>query len=280
MKKIKLRVPAKLNLTLDILGNSGGYHNIKSLVCSIDIFDTITLKRRTDWDINLINKGIDPECSIVDNNAYKTAKLFSDTFITEGVDMIIEKNIPVGAGLGGSSADIAGVLNGMKALFEVDKSIEPLADNLGSDCKYMLNGGWAIISGRGEKIDFKKVDKTLYFVILLGDESVSTKACYRKFDSLKKNFKPCTERVYKALVENETEKFLTAKNDLLFSAISLMDGIDFNLKALKKAGAPLSIMTGSGSAVVGVFLDQKQRDKVFNILKPLYQDKILSAKSL
>ena len=281
MKKIKIKVPAKINLTLDVLGVEKGYHNLKSLVASIDIYDYVTIKRRTDWDITLQNKGIDVGCATIDNNAYKAAKLFSDTFITEGVDIIIEKNIPVGAGLGGSSADVAGVLNGMKTLFAPDKDVKTLANALGSDSVYMLDGGWAIMSGRGDKLDFKKVDKTLYLVILLADKGVSSTACYKKFDSLKKMSKPCTEKTYKAFVENEFEKFYaSAKNDLYPASKHFVEQLDFNEKALKKAGAPLVVMTGSGSAMLGVFTDKKQRDKVYKTLKPLYKEEILIAQTL
>lgn len=281
MKKIKVKVPAKINLTLDILGAEKGYHNLKSLVASINIYDTITIKRRTDWDVTLVNKGIDPNCDKLSNNAYKAAKLFSDTFITEGVDIVIQKNIPVGAGLGGSSADVAGVLNGMKAMFAPDKDVVGLANTLGSDCAYMLNGGWAIMSGKGDKVDFKKVDKTLYLIIILARNGVSSGACYKKFDSLKKISKPCTDKTYKAFMENEFEKFCScAKNDLYAPAKYFVEELDFNEKALKKAGAPLVVMTGSGSAMLGVFIDKKQRDKVYKTLKPIYKQEILKAQTL
>ena len=127
MRKVKVKVPAKVNLTLDVLGLDGGYHSLKSFVASVNVFDTITVKARRDGKITLENRGVDVGCDITDNNAYKGAKSFIDTFGTCGVDIVIDKKIPVGGGLGGSSADIAGVLNALNRLFETDMNMEELA---------------------------------------------------------------------------------------------------------------------------------------------------------
>ena len=281
MKKVQVKIPAKINLTLDVIDKKKGYHEIKSLVAPIDIYDEITIKRRTDWDITLVDKGIKVDCEPCDNNAFKAAKLFSDTFITEGVDIQVNKNIPIGAGLGGSSADIAGVLTAMKKLFEVDKDVKPLADELGSDSGYMLTSGWAIISGKGEKVEYKKVDKKLYLILITEQKQVLAKDSYKKFDALKKSPKPCTEKTYKALMESDVQKFnSSAKNDLYEASKVLVPQIEFNVNVLKKAGAPLAIMTGSGSTVVGVFTDKKERDAVYKKLALLYGEQILLAQTL
>lgn len=281
MKKVKIKIPAKINLTLDVAEVKEGFHEIKSLVCSIDIFDEITIKRRKDWDVNLKMRGIDAMCSVQQNNAYRAGKLFSDHFITEGVDITINKKIPVGAGLGGSSADVAGVLNGMKELFKVEEELDELANKLGSDCAYMLKGGWAVISGKGEKVKYNKLDKKLYLIIITEEQGVSSKEAYEKFDALKKKPKPCTDKVFKHLAENEFEKaFALAKNDLYPASLTFVQQMDFNVKALKKVGANLALMTGSGSSVVGVFLSEADRDKAYKTLKALFKGQILKANTL
>ena len=281
MKKAVVKIPAKVNLTLDVIEKKRSYHEIKSLVTPINLYDTVIIKRRTDWDITLQNKGIHPGCDKIDNNAYKAAKLFSDTYITEGVDIIVDKNIPVGAGLGGSSADIAGALKAMSELFNPQADIKTLADKLGSDAGYMCQGGWAIISGKGEKVDVKAIDKKLYFILITEKEQIKAGDSYKKFDSLKKNIKPCTEKVYKALIENQTDKFFaSAKNDLYLASKELLPVIEFNIEVLKKAGAPLAIMTGSGSTVMGVFTDKKERDKSYKKIKNLYGEQIILAESI
>ena len=121
MKNIVINAPAKVNFTLDVLGVEENYHKIKTLVSTIDLYDKITIKKRKDSRIKLVMKGIKVDCEITENNAYKAAKAFIEKYKTLGVDIIVNKKIPVGAGLGGSSADIAGVLNAMEGLYQTGK---------------------------------------------------------------------------------------------------------------------------------------------------------------
>ncbi len=282
MKKIKLKTPAKINLTLDVLGtNEQGYHDLCSLVTSIDVYDYITILKRKDYNIRLKCKGIDPECSLVDNNAYKSAERFNKAFNTSGVNVTIDKRIPVGAGLGGSSADIAGVLNGMKMLYGIKESVAPIANILGSDSAYMLKGGWGVLKGRGDKQEFLELDKTLYLVILLEEKSASSKQVYREYDKREKTYLPCTDTAITALKKGDFELFAKlAKNDLYPATKALIPELQDNIKALEDAGAPLSIMTGSGSAVLGVFDNEKQRNSVYKKLKLKYKKNIIKCKTI
>ena len=280
MKKITVKANSKVNLTLDILGVSGGYHLLSSLVCSTALSDTITVRKRKDDLITLKNKGIKIDCSLIDNNAYKTAKLFQKTFNTSGVDIIIDKRIPLGGGLGGSSADIAGVLNAMKKLFNVSEGLEKIANELSSDACYMLKGGYAVMSGRGDKVEYLNTNKKLYFVVFTDKNSVSSRACYKRYDELNISTENCTEQVLNAFNENDEKFFGLLKNDLYKPATTLNSNIELNLIALKNAGAKTAIMTGSGSAVLGVFNDKKERDNVYKILIGRFGNKILKTETV
>ncbi len=281
MKKITVKVPAKINLTLDVVGIEGKFHEIKSLVTSVNVYDVIRLEKRADNQINLETKGLKVDCSIPDNNAYKAAKLFAETFSTGGINVTVEKNIPVGGGMGGSSADVAGVLKGMNALYEVDMDMGELADALGSDVRYMLKGGYAVLSGRGQFIDEQFISKTLYMVLIKADKIISSRACYKKFDELNKMHKPCTKTAVKALLGGDFEKFVqVAKNDLYAPALTFVKELQTNVNNIKSAGAPLALMTGSGSVVYGVFENKKQRDEAFKKLKPLYGSDVLKAQTI
>lgn len=281
MRKYRLKIPAKINLTLDVVGVEGKFHQIESLVASVNVYDVITLEKRSDNLISLTMKGLPVDCSTPDNNAYKAAKLFAETFSTGGVNVTIEKNIPVGGGMGGSSADIAGVLKGMNILYEVDFDMGELADTLGSDVKYMLEGGYAVISGRGQLIEEQFISKELFFVMISEEKSISARACYKKFDQVGKFYKPCTKQAVRALLGGDFEKFIkVAKNDLYAPAKSFVPRVEENIKALKDAGSPTAIMTGSGSVVYGVFDNQKDRDRVYKKLKAVYGDKVFKAKTL
>ncbi len=281
MKKVTVKSYAKINLTLDILGVSGGYHLLNSLVCSANLFDKITVKKRKDGQINLKMKGLPVDCDLLDNNAFKVATLFKDTFNTPGVDIIIEKHIPVGGGLGGSSADIAGVLTAMQKLFNTNGDLGALANKLSSDAFYMLKGGYAVMQGRGDKAEWHQINKKLYFIVFTDKDCVSSRVCYKTFDEMGVAYSGTTNIALDALkVGDDTAFFNSLKNDLYEPAKKLNPNIEFNFIALKNVGAPGVVMTGSGSATVGVFLEKKQRDAVYKILSSRFGKKILKAETV
>ena len=281
MKKTVVKAPAKINLTLDVVGLEGKYHKIKTLVSTIDVYDKITIKPRKDSIINLTMKGLAIDCPITENNAYMAGKLYMDKVSSTGADIIIEKNIPCGAGLGGSSADIAGVLNGMQQAYNKNADLLPLANALGSDSGFLLEGGYAVLTGRGEKIIKKEISEQLYLVIITESQQVSSRASYKAFDEQGKTYKPCTVAAEKALKNGQFDKFCSViKNDLYKASSTLVEEIKNNLAELKKAGAPAQVMTGSGSAVVGIFNDKRQRDKVYKKLLSKYKDKLIKAQTV
>ena len=202
MKKVVINAHAKVNFTLDILGVEDGYHKIKTLVSTINLCDKITIKKRKDSRINLIMKGIPVDCEPIENNAFKAAQAFVEKYKTLGVDIIVNKKIPVGAGLGGSSVDIAGVLNGMKALYPETEVLD-IANKLGSDSGYLLDGGFAVLTGRGEKVDKKDIDQKLYLLIITEQKKISSRESYKLFDKQEKNYKPATVSAEKALKEKD-----------------------------------------------------------------------------
>lgn len=281
MKKIKLKVPAKINLTLDVLGVKDGYHTIRSLVASVNVYDTVTLVKRKDKKITLKETGIKSGCSVVSNNAFTVAKAFQDAYFTDGVDIILEKTIPVGGGMGGSSADIVAVLKGMKRLYRIDEDVKPIADAFGSDAGYMIDGGWAEISGRGEKVDSLDVGYRLYLLLITARTPVSARECYRRFDRAGIYSPECTRAAVEALTSGDEEVFLdVVKNDLYAPAKEIVPEISENLSALLLAGAPKALMTGSGSAVYGIFFSAKKRNEAYKKLLPLYGDKLIKAQTL
>ena len=165
MNTVKIKAYAKVNLTLELDGVENGYHLLDSLVASVDIFDLIVLKKRKGRLSAVTMHGMGSESIPPENNnALKAAEAFSEAFGTDGADVAIYKNIPIGAGMGGSSADAAGVLNGMAQLYGVTdrEKLKSLADSLGSDTGYMLTGGFARMQGRGEKVTPLEIDQKLH----------------------------------------------------------------------------------------------------------------------
>lgn len=260
MNTVKINSYAKINLTLEIKGREGNYHSIDSLVASVDLFDRIVLKKRKDKLSRVTMKGMGSESIPPEkNNALKAAEAFSECFGVDGADITVYKNIPIGAGLGGSSADVCGVLNGMSKLYNVGDryALKRLADELGSDTGYMLDGGFARMQGRGERVTQIPTDAKLYFLLLCPNTSVSAGACYQKYDELPKTLEErgsYTENCIDALLKkdvNEVGRYAT--NDLFAAAAFLNPDVETAYREAQSFSPIVTVMTGSGSAVLALF---------------------------
>ena len=260
MNETTVRAYAKVNLTLEIVGREDGYHQLDSLVASVDVCDTIRLKKRKGklssiWMHGQGSEGIPPE----KNNALMAAERYSERFNTDGADITVHKDIPIGAGMGGSSADVAGVLIGMQRLYgaATEQELESLAEQLGSDVKYMLKGGYARMQGRGEILTpIENVKEPLHLLMLYPSTGVSSGACYREYDRQNALDNPtgCTERAISALIEGEIEEVgRQLKNDLYLPAATLCADVKTALEAALSFAPLGAVMTGSGSAVLAVF---------------------------
>nr|MBO4517498.1 hypothetical protein [Clostridia bacterium] len=280
MKKVKVKVPAKINLTLDITGVSGGYHIIESLVASVNVFDEISVKKRKDNYVSVSFSGMPAGVSGEQSNAYFAAQAFRKEFGTGGAEIKIERRIPASAGLGGSSADIAGVLNAMKKLYRVGKDLTYIANGLGSDVAYMLKGGFAVIKNRGEIVErVSGVKSRFYLLIVSGSKGVSTSESYKGYDKIGKTYRRRTTAAVGFLRENDYEDFFKVlKNDLYNSSAAILPEIKDTLEKLKRFGA--AVMTGSGSAVYGIYKTKRQRNKAYKALFSDYGKRLIKAETL
>lgn len=280
MKKVKVKTPAKINLTLDITGAKDGYHVIESLVASIDVFDVIRVKKRKDNYIGVSFSGLPSGVAGEKSNAYLAAEAFVKEFGTGGAEITIERHIPAAAGLGGSSADIAGVLAAMGKLYRINRDLSYIANGLGSDVAYMLKGGFAVIKDRGEIVEsVSGVKNTFYILIVAGSQGVSTSESYKGYDKIGKSYRRRTAAAVNFLREDDCENFFKVlKNDLYFSSARILPEIKDTLARLKNFGA--AVMTGSGSAVYGIYKTKRARDKVYKALLSDYGDRLIKAKTL
>lgn len=258
MNTVKVKAYAKVNLTLEIVGESGGFHMLDSLVASLDLFDLIVLKKRKDKLSFVEMKGLDggaipPE----NNNTLKAVERFSERFGVNGANVTVYRNIPTGAGLGSSSADISGALVGMAKLYGVndENGIVEIANELGSDTRYMLEGGFARMQGRGERVSFLPLGNTLHFLAICPKTPVLSGACYKEYDKEPTvGEKNATEKCLRALAQNDLLGVgMCLTNDLFAPAVRLNKDV---LTAYEEAKAfsPLGVvMTGSGSCVLAMF---------------------------
>lgn len=247
-----LRANAKLNLALAITGvYPDGYHALEMLNISVDAADEITLSARADERINC-------DCSMYVPDEVNTAVLaaakFCKEFGTPGADISIRKGIPAGAGMGGSSADAAGVIAGLAELYGITDSaaLKELAAGCGSDTSFMLRGGAAWVSGRGEVLEPLQC-RHMHFVLLCGGH-VSTAQAYARFDA-EQRFK-APEKT--ALIDAYQSGDLAALNAHSFNALEdaargLSADVGKNIALLNASGAEFVRMTGSGGGVFGAF---------------------------
>ncbi len=243
MKTIKLAAPAKINLTLEVLDKRpDGYHNIKSIMQAISLYDFLTIKVR-DADKNLIClDGSSDKIPYDEKNlVYKAA----DKFLSKAklnnkkIDIYIEKNIPVEAGLAGGSTDAAATFFGLNLIFDnvlFKKDIEELCASLGSDLNFCLHGGTAVCSSRGEII--KKIPDLKSFVTLIKPlgYGISAKEAYSKFANKNITHEVCYTDM---MVKNFNKKFLY--NSLEQAVLS-----DYPELEEIKSKLPDSLMSGSG----------------------------------
>ena len=162
---------------------------LDSLVASVDLYDLVCVKKRRDKLVSVTMRGQGSESiPYEENNAVRSAELFISKYSTCGADITVYKNIPMGLGLGGSSADSAGVLNALSRLYRTDDpaGLKILADATGSDTRYMLSGGYARLFGRGDEVKAVESGLKLDFLLLAPKDRVSTGKCFAEFDRSEK----------------------------------------------------------------------------------------------
>ncbi|MEG1609498.1 MAG: hypothetical protein RR348_06480, partial [Clostridia bacterium] len=178
MENIKIKVFAKVNLGLDIVGiYDDGYHNLNMLMASVDIFDIVEAHKSDESVVFM-----DGVCAEKTNTASKALRLLEENFgIKMSVD--ISKGIPMNAGLGGSSADASAVFWCASQLFGVAlKDFENLALMVGCDTPYMLYGGAAVVKGRGEIVEPCDNIGKMHLLVAQKKYGVSTAEVYKNYD--------------------------------------------------------------------------------------------------
>lgn len=256
MESVRVKSYAKINLTLNITGVEGGYHMLDSVVTTVDLYDLIVVKKRKDSLVSITMRGCGSEgIAFEENNAARAAEAFIKAYQTRGADITVYKNIPIGAGLGGSSADAAGVLNALFSLYKIDDTAgkKLLADKFGSDTRYMLTGGYARLFGRGNIVQPIEGNLKLNLLLLTPKGGVSTAECYRRFDqtgTLGGN----SDGAENAITSGDLHALSdSVTNALTPAACSLSADIQSAVDELKKFD-PLAVnMTGSGSGVYAIF---------------------------
>ncbi|MCR5429863.1 MAG: 4-(cytidine 5'-diphospho)-2-C-methyl-D-erythritol kinase [Eubacterium sp.] len=272
MKKIKLDAYGKINLGLDVLGKrDDGYHDLDMIMQSVDLCDKITITKNDSGEITVkSNTGKIPNDE--SNLAYKAAKLLKDEFdIEKGVDIEIEKNIPISGGMAGGSTDCAAVLKGMNKLFKLKLSEQDLMDRgvtLGADVPFCIMGKTARAEGIGEVLTPIPNKIKGYIVLAKPPISVSTGFVYGRIDEVDVKNKPDTEAMIDAIKKNDlkglADTICNVLEEVTIPDYSVVQEIKDKMMA---NGALNAMMTGSGPTVFGLFDDKKKAIAAVDALK-------------
>jgi len=252
-----IRAYAKINLGLNILKKrDDGFHEIETIFQQVDLFDEIQIQL-TDGPIEVVTEH--PEVPAGKANiGYQAAKLLKDEFnIRQGVRLRIQKNIPVGAGLGGGSSDAAAILKYLNQKWDINldrSNLAQLSTRIGSDVPFFIYGGTMLATGRGEILVAVEIPIDYKILLIFPNFSVSTKWAYKNFKinltNTEKNIK-LANIVFKNILLDDLRSCL--HNNLETVVFEQYQQLKEIKDKLYQLGARYASMSGSGSAVYGLF---------------------------
>lgn len=272
---IRVKAPAKINLSLSIIGKQRHFHEVEMIMTTIDLADYVTVSKIPNAKGQIILTTDNFSMSTGKGNiAYRAAELFISKYkITDGVNVYIEKNIPIAAGLAGGSTDAAATFKGLRDLFEIDCSEEELCilgAKLGSDVPFCIKGGTALAKGRGEILTPLKAPPHCWFVIVNPRISVSTREIYKAF-SLADADLIDTNLMVRAIENGDFNEICQhLANNLEPITSSFIPAISEIKKALHQNGASGVRMSGSGATVYALVYTEKKAKHLYNQMKKIF----------
>ena len=252
---MKARAYAKINLGLEVLyRRSDGYHEIRTMLQTVELYDRLSFQIR-DSGVELVTD--DPELPKDEGNlVVRAARLLAEEVEeTRGATIELEKTIPAGRGLGGGSSDAAVTLLALNELWQAGLSeldLCRLAARIGMDVPFFLVGGMALGVGRGEEIFPLECQVEVPVVLILPDFAISTAEAYGNLILTKREPSLKLRDLALSCLGGRKE-LLDLVNDLEYATLDYTPAIHKYKEQLLELGASLSLMSGSGSAVFGIF---------------------------
>ncbi len=259
MREIVLKSHGKINLGLDVLyKRDDGYHEINTIMQQIDLSDTLIIKENNKEDIVIKtdNKDLPLDSS---NLIYKAwAKIKEKTGIKKGIEVVVEKNIPIAAGLAGGSSNAATVLKGLNELWQLglaEEDLQKIGLEIGADVPFCITGGTALAEGIGEKLTKLKSFKDINLLLVNPGMQILTAEVYA---SLRPNGKRKMniEKVIEFIENNDLYALAKSIVNVMEEVVIKKNPIILEIKEdLLDCGALCSLMSGSGPTVFGLFDD-------------------------
>ena len=266
MKSIELKSRAKINLSIDVLGKrEDGYHLVEMIMQTIDLYDIIKITENDIDEININSNSLDIPLN-KNNIVYKAAELLKDRFnIKSGLDIFIQKNIPVAAGMAGGSCNAAAVLVGLNKLWNLnlsEKQLQEIGLTLGADVPFCISGKTALAQGIGEELTYiKGLPKDASILICKPNLFVSTKDVYQGLDLDNIKDRPDNKLLIKCLEEGNIKVLSENMVNVLENVTSKMHEEILDIERIMMDNNALgSMMSGSGPTVFGLF--EKEEDAI------------------
>ncbi len=277
MKQVTVLAPAKLNLALDVVGLlPNGYHDLDMVMQTITLYERLTLRRAEEVRLHLPGSWVPVNEK---NTAVKAARaFFRYTGLAGGVDMEIEKHIPVRAGMAGGSADAAGVLVGLNALYEARLSTSELCAlgaGIGADVPFALMGGTCRVQGVGDFLKALPPCPPCWFVVAMPSVGVSTPEAFARYDQMGSPLHPDLAVQEAAIRAGDLAALCAAAGNALEHCSGAKETPHIRA-ILDEQGALASLMTGSGAAVFGVFDSEAKAQAARAALRQQYKQVYLA----
>lgn len=265
------KAPAKINLILDVIGKrEDGFHEMQMVMTTIDLADRLTLNLREDDKIKISsNSAFMPldERNIV----YKAADLLRETYkLEQGVNITIDKHIPIAAGLGGGSSDAAAVLRGLNKLWGLSCSLEELAQlgaQIGSDVPFCVYGRTAYATGRGEEIELIDEIPQCWVVLVKPEKGISSWTIFENLD-LNNLSHYDTPKMLQAIKEKDYGEVIRYAGNALEEVSSQQQPLITRVKEkMLEFGADTAVMSGTGPTIYALTQKRSKAQKMVNGLK-------------
>ncbi|MDE7334523.1 MAG: 4-(cytidine 5'-diphospho)-2-C-methyl-D-erythritol kinase [Lachnospiraceae bacterium] len=261
MDSITRKAYAKINLGLDVIRKRpDGYHEVKMIMQTVDIWDLLTFRKISNPGIFLSADRQEIPAG-ADNLVYKAADLILQEYdVSGGVEIVLEKHIPVAAGMAGGSTDAAAVFHGLNQLFDLGMSLgemQRLGVKIGADVPYCIMGGTALSEGIGEVLTPLEPPPACTLLVAKPDISVSTKFVYENLHADKLTRHPDIDGMIEAVREGNlagiTERMENVLETVTIKEYPVIQKIK---KAMTGKGAENALMSGSGPTVFGIFKEE------------------------
>ena len=273
---MKIKAYAKINLMLDILGTlPDGYHNLWMIMQSVSLYDTVSVEKNDSGKITLTctKEGIPTNEK---NIAYKAAvAFFEKTGIkNEGLHIHIEKAIPSEAGLAGGSADGAAVIKALNELFDAkltERELCRIGRKVGADVPFCIVGGTCLAQNIGDVLSPLDDIPQCYFVLAKPQMGVSTKEAFASFDNASYIRKPKKEKMLIAAANGDFDQMCKLAANVFEQVIEVPERVGIK-KIMREHNAKLSLMSGSGPTVYGIFESKEDAEICAEKLKAITND--------